>query len=171
MPSSIHRLSVPVFLRGLAALSRVIGTAEAHAAEHKIEPAALLTARLFPDMFPLTRQVQIGCDTAKRSTARLANVEAPSFEDDETTFAQLATRIDKTAAFIEGVKADHFLGAEDRIVEMKMGATVLNLNGLDYLTRFALPNFYFHVATAYDICRHNGVVLGKKDFLGSLETP
>ena len=122
-------------------------------------------------MFPLTRQVQIGCDTAKRSTARLADMEAPGFEDDETTFAQLATRIGKTAAFIEGVKADHFLGAGERIIEMKTGGTSVKLNGLDYLTRFALPNFYFHVATAYDICRHNGVALGKKDFLGSLDTP
>jgi hypothetical protein len=171
MPISIYPVSIPVFLRGLAALSRVIGKADAHVTEHKIEPAALLTARLFPDMFPLTRQVQVGCDTAKRSVARLADLEPPGFDDDETTFAQLGARISKTAAFIEGVKADRLLGADERIIEMKTGGTTVNLNGLDYLTRFALPNFYFHVATAYDICRHNGVVLGKKDFLGSLDTP
>jgi hypothetical protein len=170
MPNDIYPLSVPVFLRGLKSLDHVLEKAATHVAEHKIDPAALLTARLYPDMFPLTRQVQIATDTAKRSSARLAGIEPPGFDDVETTFEQLRDRIGKTSAFITGIAADAFVGAVERVIEMKFGPAVISLAGTDYLTRFALPNFYFHLATAYDICRHNGVVLGKRDFLGSLES-
>jgi hypothetical protein len=134
MSNDLYAVSVPVFLRGLATLTHVLEKAEAYAAECKIEPSALLTARLFPDMFPLIHQVRIACDTAKRSTA------------------------------------GSFNGAAERGIEMKTAGTTVTLTGIHYLTRFALPNFYFHVTTAYDICRHNGVPLGKADFLGSLSS-
>jgi hypothetical protein len=171
MSNDITKLSVPIFLRGLANLDKLLGIAAKHAAEHKFEPSVLLTARLFPDMYPLTRQVQVASDTAKRSTARLAAIDAPPFEDNETTFEQLSARIHKTSAFISGIKADAFAGAGERKIEMKMPAATVTLTGQEYLTRFALPNFYFHLAAAYNICRHNGVAVGKQDFLGSLSSP
>ncbi len=164
--SDIYALSVPAFLRGLGVLAELMRKAEAHATEHKITSAALLTARLFPDMIPLTGQVQIACDTAKRSVARLAGVEAPRFEDDETSFEELSARIQKTIDFVAAQKADAF--GKVATVEMKLFGDVRNWTGIEYLTRFALPNFYFHVTTAYDILRHNGLAVGKKDFLGDI---
>jgi hypothetical protein len=171
MPDDICTLSVPIFMRGLANLDKLLAIAAKHVEDHKIEPPALLTARLSPDMFTLTRQVQIACDTAKRTIARFAGVEAPSFADDESTFAHLAGRIEKTSAFIAGVKPDALAGAAERTIEMKMAGAIITLTGVEYLTRFALPNFYFHLATAYNICRHNGVVIGKRDYLGDLSSP
>jgi hypothetical protein len=168
MSNDLYPLSASVFLRGLANLTSLLQKAETHATEHKIAPTMLLTARLFPDMFTLTGQVQTACDTAKRGVARLVAVEPPSHPDDETSFEQLHARIEKTSAFITSHPADAFGGAEDRTIEMKMRSGVVTFKGLDYLTRFALPNFYFHVTTAYNILRHNGVVVGKMDFLGKL---
>jgi uncharacterized protein len=171
MSTDLYAFSVPVFLRGLATLDRVLGKAEAHVTERKIEPSALLTDRLFPDMLTLTRQVQIATDTAKRSIGRLAAIEPPSFEDTESSFSDLIGRVQRTASFIHGVPSTAFAGADERSIELKAAGSVVTLSGLDYLVRFALPNFYFHVTTTYDICRHNGVAIGKADFLGSLSAP
>ena len=170
MPNDIFAFSVPIFLRGHAILADLLRKAEAHAAERKIAPSVLLTARLFPDMFPLTGQVQSACDTAKRATARLVGAEPPRFEDNEATFDELHDRIRRTSAYVESHAADGLPVDEDRKIEMKMGSIVISLTPREYLTRFALPNFYFHIATAYDILRHNGVVLGKRDYLGNMSS-
>lgn len=168
MPNDLYAFSVPVFLRGHAILSEVLRKGEAHAAERKIAPSALLTARLFPDMFPLTGQVQGACDTAKRATARLVGVEPPRFEDNEATFGELYGRIQRTSEFVEQYRPDAFRDANTRKIELKMSTGVVSLAADEYLVRFALPNFYFHVTTAYNILRHNGVTLGKRDYLGNL---
>jgi len=166
MSNDIFDYSVPVFLRGHGILAELLKKAESHAAERKIAPAVLLTARLFPDMYSLTGQVQAACDTAKRATARLVGVEAPRFEDNEVSFDELHARIRKTTEFVESHPADAFLA--DRTIEMKMGSGTVSLTASQYLTRFALPNFYFHITTAYDILRHNGVALGKRDYIGNM---
>jgi uncharacterized protein len=168
MSNNLQDLPVTAFLRGLSALTHLLETAEKHVAEHKISPPALLDARLFPDMFTFTGQVRSTCDTAKRGSARLVGVEPPPFDDDETSFEQLRGRVEKTSAFIVALPADAFRGADQRTVEMKMPGREISLTGFEYLTRFALPNFYFHLTTAYNILRHNGVVVGKSDFLGDL---
>jgi uncharacterized protein len=168
MSNEILDYSVAVFARGLGILAELLRKAESHATERKIDPSALLTARLFPDMFTLTGQVQAACDTAKRSTARLVGVEPPSFDNSEASFEELHARIRRTTEYVESHPLEAFLAAAGRTIEMKMGSTVATLNARQYLTRFALPNFYFHIATAYDILRHNGVVLGKRDYLGSM---
>ncbi len=149
MSNDIFDYSVPVFLRGHGILAELLKKAESHAAERKIAPAVLLTARLFPDMFSLTGQVQAACDTAKRATARLVGVEAPRFEDNEVSFDELHARIRKTTEFVESHPADAFLA--DRTIEMKMGSGTVSLTASQYLTRFALPNFYFHITTALAI--------------------
>jgi uncharacterized protein len=168
MSNDIFDYSVPVFLRGHGILAELLKKAESHAAERKIAPAVLLTARLFPDMYPLTGQVQAACDTAKRATARLVGVEVPRFEDTEVSFDELHARIRKTTEFVESHPADAFLAVADRTIEMKMGSGTVCLTASQYLTRFALPNFYFHITTAYDILRHNGVALGKRDYIGNM---
>src|SRR5437016_13244066 len=168
MLNDLYTFSVPVFLRGHAVLSELLRKGEAHAAGYKITPSALLTARLFPDMFPLTGQVQGACDTAKRATARLVGVEPPRYEDNEASFEELYARIRNTTEFVELHSADAFLAAAERTIEMKVGSETVSLTASQYLTRFALPNFYFHITTAYDILRHNGVVLGKRDYIGNM---
>ncbi len=168
MPNDIFDFSVVVFLRGHGILAELLRKAEAHAAERKIAPTDLLAARLFPDMYPLTGQIQAACDTAKRTTARLVGVEPPRFEDNEASFEELHARIRKTTAFVESHPVDAFFAAAERTIEMKVGSGTVNLTASQYLTRFALPNFYFHITTAYDILRHNGVVLGKRDYLGNM---
>src|SRR5499433_2537280 len=156
MLNDLYTFSVPVFLRGHAVLSELLRKGEAHAAGYKITPSALLTARLFPDMFPLTGQVQAACDTAKRATARLVGVEPPRFENNETTFEELYARIQRTSEF-EKFQADAFRDDELRKIELNMSAGVVSLTAEKYLTRFALPIFFFKQKTAYDILRHNGV--------------
>lgn len=168
MANDLYPYSVPVFLRGHSILAELLRRGEAHAADHKIEPSALLTARLFPDMFPLTRQIQAACDTAKRATARLVGVEPPRFEDTETTFDELQARIRRTSEYVGQYGRAAFRDSDARKIELKLSARPVELTGEEYLVRFALPNFYFHVTTAYDILRHNGVALAKKDFLGNL---
>jgi hypothetical protein len=170
MPIDIHTVTVPALLRGIRVLGDVLGTAEAHAAERSITPAALLSARLFPDMFPLSGQVRSACDTAKRAIARLTAAEPPVFDNSGLTFADLQARIEDATAYIAAHDSAAFAGAAERIIEMKMGSESISLTGLEYLTRFSLPNFYFHLTTAYDILRHNGVTLGKRDFLGDLSS-
>jgi hypothetical protein len=162
---------VNVFLRGHAVLSDMLHKAETHALERQIEPSALLTARLFPDMFPLSRQVQTACDTAKRVAARLAAVEAPTFEDNETTFEALHVRIGKTDEFIRAHAAVALSGAVTGVIEFSLPPGTVTLPASQYLTRFALPNFYFHLTTTYNLLRHNGVVLGKMDYLGDIASP
>jgi uncharacterized protein len=170
MSNEIFDYSVAVFARGLGILAELLRKAETHAAERKIDPSALLTARLFPDMFTLTGQVQAACDTAKRSTARLVGVEPPSFDNSEASFEELHARIRRTTEYVESHPKDAFLAAAERTIEMKMGSAVATLIARQYLTCFALPNFYFHITTAYDILRHNGVILGKRDYLGSMSS-
>ena len=167
MTISMSQASAPRFARMLRNLSAILTKAQAHCEAKKLDPAALTGYRLFPDMFPLTRQVQIACDTAKGAVARLAGIEPPKHEDTEQTFAELQARIAKTLDFIESIKPAQIDGSETREVLLKLRAGELRLKGVDYLLSHAYPNFYFHATTAYDILRHNGVDLGKRDFLGS----
>lgn len=164
----MHATSVPVFVKSLTALSGVLDKAAAHAEARKINPGVLLGARLYPDMFPLTRQVQIACDFAKGAVARLAGQEVPAWEDNEASFDELKARIARTIDYVQGVPESAFAGSEARTVEVKGRDRTLSFTGLVYLAHFVLPNFFFHAATAYDILRHNGVELGKKDFIGPL---
>lgn len=166
MSISMYQVSVPTFMHTLKALSGVLDKAAGHAEAKGIDPTVLLGSRLYPDMFPLTRQVQIATDNAKGPAARLAGVEPPKYEDNETSFPELQARITKTIAYLQDLKAEQIDGSEDRQIVLQMRAGPLEFKGQSYLLHFALPNFYFHVTTAYDILRHNGVEIGKKDFMG-----
>jgi uncharacterized protein len=157
---------VPYFVHSLKALSAILEKADAHAVAKNIKPDVLPQARLIADMFPLWRQVTIACDHAKGAPARLAGQDVPSFPDTETTIAELQERIAKTIAFIETIPASAFEGAEARTITVKAGPRELTFPALNYLNSFALPNFYFHMATCYNILRANGVPVGKVDFLG-----
>ncbi|HXF54104.1 MAG TPA: DUF1993 domain-containing protein [Hyphomicrobiaceae bacterium] len=165
---SMYQASVPAFMQMLAALSGVLEKAEAHAGVRKIDQAALLHDRLFPDMWPLVRQVQIACDFAKGVAARLAGIDPPVHEDSERTFAELRMRIEKTVDFLRALNADQIDGSEERDITIKLGGKPVTFKGQTYLFHFALPNFYFHCTTAYAILRHNGVELGKRDFVGKV---
>ena len=167
MTISMHQASAPRFANTLRNLSAILDKAQAHCEAKKIEPAALTQARLFPDMFPLTRQVQIACDTAKGAVARLAGVEVPKHEDTEQSFAELKARIAKTIDFVQSVGAAQIDGSEGREVVLKMRSGEVKFTGLQYLMGHAWPNFYFHVTTAYNILRHNGVDIGKRDYIGT----
>jgi uncharacterized protein len=162
----MYQASAPRFSHVLRNLSALLDKAQAHCEAKKIEPAALTGFRLFPDMFPLTRQVQIACDTAKGAVARLAGVEIPKHEDTEQSFAELKARIAKTIDFIDSVKPPQIDGSDGKEIVMKLRSGEVKLEGLQYLMAFAYPNFYFHAATVYNILRHNGVEIGKRDFLG-----
>ena len=162
----MYQASAPRFASMLRNLSALIDKAEAHCATRKIDPAALATYRLYPDMFPFTRQVQIACDTAKGAVARLAGVEIPKHEDTEQTFGELKARIAKTIDFIESVGASKIDGSDDKEIVLQMRSGERRFKGMQYLLGHAYPNFYFHVATAYNILRHNGVEVGKGDFIG-----
>ncbi|MGH8162016.1 MAG: DUF1993 domain-containing protein [Gammaproteobacteria bacterium] len=166
MTISMYQASLPMFIRMLRNLDAILAKGVAHAEAKKIEPAVLAGARLYPDMLPLTRQIQIASDTAKGCAARLAGENPPSYEDNETSFTELSERIRKTVAYLEGFKPEQIDGTEEKEIVLKMRSGPLTFNGLDYVTGFAIPNFFFHVTTAYDILRHNGVEIGKRDFLG-----
>ena len=167
MSLSIYAASVPVFRQMLGALADVLEKAEAHAVASRFDADALLGARLFPDMFPLIKQVQITTDFAKGASARLAGADSPRYEDKELTFAELQKRISKTLGYIDSLPQDAFDDAASRPITHGAGERARHFDsGGAYLTGFALPNFYFHVTTAYVILRHNGVPLGKRDFLG-----
>jgi uncharacterized protein len=166
MAIEIYDQVVPVMQRMLKSLSGILEKAESYAQARKIEPAVLLQARLYPDMFALIRQIQIATDFTKATPARLAGLEVPSWEDNEQSFADLQARIARAQDFLSGFKREHFAGAETRQIEVKTRLRNLSFKGQDYLLSFALPNFYFHLATAYGILRHNGVEIGKVDFLG-----
>jgi uncharacterized protein len=167
MKISMYQASAPRFINMLGNLSAILDKAQAHAEAKKIDAAALTNDRLFPDMFPMKRQVQIACDTAKGAVARLAGVEVPKHEDTEQTFAELKARIAKTVDFIRTVKPAELDGSEDKNIHLKLGAREIDFTGMQYLLGHALPNFYFHVTTAYDILRHNGVELAKRDYIGT----
>ncbi|HST28341.1 MAG TPA: DUF1993 domain-containing protein [Rudaea sp.] len=168
MQVSMYEMIVPIASRMLGNLSAILEKGEAFAVAKKIEPSVLLNARLAPDMFALTRQVQIACDMIKGGAARLGGVEVPSHPDNETTFAELKARVAKVRDFINGIPAANFAGSENKPLTLKMRHGDRHFdNGLDYLRFYAMPNFYFHVTTTYAILRHNGVELGKSDFIGS----
>ena len=167
MTLSMYQASVPVFIQGLTGLGGVIDKAAAHAAERKIDPAALLQARLYPDMFPFARQVQIATDFAKGGAARLAGVEFPAYEDSETSFEELKAPVDKTIAFLRTLDAAQIDGSEERDISLVRRGETSIVKGQAYLLEQAMPNFYFHITTAYAIQRHNGVEVGKRVFLGA----
>jgi uncharacterized protein len=166
MSELMYRSSKPVFVHNLKNLSAILKTAARDAKTRGIEPTVILNARLSPDMFPLTRQVQIVTDHAKGCCSRLAGIETPVFADNETTFAQLEDRIQRTQGFLGGLKASQFAGSETREIVMQLPIGTLSFSGLDFLNGWSLPNFYFHYSAAYNILRHNGVAIGKRDFLG-----
>lgn len=167
MTISMYEASVPVFAARLKALSNVLAAAEKNALDRKIDPQVFLTSRLAPDMYALTRQVQIATDHAKGAPSRLAGREVPKYEDNEASFADLEARIAKTIAYLETFSAADFDGSDDKMIELKLGGRETTLSGLQYLLHLAMPNFYFHITTAYDILRHNGVPLGKATFIGT----
>jgi hypothetical protein len=156
----------PRFASMLRNLDAILGKAQAHAAAKKIDPAVLMSARLFPDMLPFVKQVQIATDHAKGAVARLAGVEVPRFEDTEQSFDELRARLAKTIAFVESFSAEQFDGSEGRDISLRAGGKDLTFKGMPYLIGYAIPNFYFHLVTAYNILRHNGVEIGKGDYLG-----
>lgn len=166
MKPSMHAFSVELFSNALGNLSWILEKGAASAASRKIEPAVLLAARLAPDMLPLTRQIQIAADIAKSSVARLAGQEPPRYEDDETTIEQLRARLARTIDFLKSVPASAFEGAETRDIKLPTGERTLEFKGVGFLQTWAIPNVFFHVTTAYNILRHNGVDLGKRDFIG-----
>ena len=168
MAISMYQVSVPVFVKTLVNLAAILDKGAAFAAAKKVDPSVLLAYRLAPDMLNLTHQVQIAADHAKRATARLAGIEAPVYEDNEASLADLKARIDKTIAFINSLKSAQIDGSEARDIALKIGGSSRTLSGQAYLLHNALPNFFFHVTTAYAILRHCGVDVGKKDFIGQI---
>ena len=166
MTCGLHAVSIPVFTRMLGNLSKLLDKAAADAETRKFEPSVLLESRLYPDMFPLGKQVQLACDFAKGAAARLAGVPVPAFPDEEKTIDELKERIAKVIAFVERVSKDDVDAGVDRDVTIKMRDRSVQMKGLDYLNQMAMPNFYFHATTAYAILRHNGVAVGKRDFVG-----
>lgn len=166
MTVTIYEFSIPPMIRALSNLSKILDKAATQAKEKDIAPAKLIEGRLYPDMHPLTFQIQTASDTAKGCAARLAGIAAPSMADTEKSFPELHERIAKTIAFLESVKPEQLAGAEDREVVLKFPSGEMKFTGRDYVTGFALPNFYFHVTTAYAILRNNGIEIGKRDFLG-----
>ena len=168
MSLSMQASSTAVFARALANLKHVLERGEAWAKEHNVSDGVLLGTRLIPDMFPLLKQVQIACDTAARSAARLANVEPKPFPDEEATLADVQARLDATIAYVESFTAGQLEGAEARTISVPRRSGKIELNGSDYLYHYALPNFFFHCTTAYALLRAAGVQIGKNDFLGQL---
>jgi len=166
MTISMYQISAPVFTKMLGALSNVLDKGAAFAVAKKIDPAVLMASRLAPDMFPLTRQVQIAADFAKGPMARLAGLEVPKWEDNETTMEALKARVAKTIDYVKTFKPAQIDGSEAREITLTIGGQPMTMTGQEYLLHNALPNFYFHVTTAYTILRHNGVEVGKRDFLG-----
>ena len=166
MSLSMYQASIPVFIRVLNNLAAILEKAAAHADAHKIDPAVLLASRLFPDMFPMSRQVQLATDSAHSGAARLAGLDVPAYENNEASFPDLLARIRKTVAYLETLKPGQIDGTEDKTVSWQTRSSTKSMQGLPYLTNHVLPNLYFHVTTAYNILRHNGVELGKMDYLG-----
>ena len=166
MTISMYQASIPVYLQYLNSVSAILDKGAAFAEAKKIDPAVLLQTRLYPDMHPLVKQVQIFTDQATRGTARLAGLEPPPFPDTETSFAELKARIDKAVAFVESVKPEQIDGSEERDIVLKTPRGDMNFKGQQYLLAFSLPNFFFHATAVYAILRHVGVEIGKMDFMG-----
>lgn len=169
MTISIFDQTVAALTRMLLNLDRIVSKAEEHAKERNIDPAALLQARLYPDMLPFVSQIRIATDTAKGAAARLSGTELPKWADDEVTFEDVHARIRKALDYLATFKPEQFEGAEDKPIEMKFPNRTLNFSGREYILGFVLPNFYFHVTTAYAILRHNGLPIGKLDYLGGVQ--
>lgn len=167
MTISMYQVAIPSLVRSLNNLVAILEKGAAHSEAKKIDPSVLISTRLYPDMLPLIRQVHIASDIARRGVARLAGVEAPAVEDSETTFAELCDRLRSAVAYIESFTSEQIDGSEEKVVTLTVGKETLTFAGQDYLLFFILPNVYFHVTTAYDILRHCGVELGKRDFLGA----
>jgi hypothetical protein len=167
MTISMYQASAPRLASMLRNLDAILARAQAHATAKKIDPAVLLAARLFPDMLPMVKQVQIATDHAKGCVARLAGVEVPKFEDTEQSFDELRARIARIIAFVESFTAAQIDGTEERDISLRAGGQDMSFKGLPYLLGYALPNFYFHLVTAYNILRHNGVEIGKRDYIGT----
>jgi uncharacterized protein len=165
MSVSVYDASVGVFSRLLANLDGILDKANAWAAERKIEPNALLQARLSPDMYPLVKQVQITTDMVKGTVARLAGIEPPRYEDNELTFADLKARVTKTRDFLATFQKEQFTGAETRAIKLQLGPNSFDFVGKDYLLNFGTPNVYFHYTMVYAILRHNGLAIGKRDYI------
>jgi hypothetical protein len=164
---SLYDVTVPALVRGLGILRTYLDKAAAFAEENSIDPSVLVNARLAPDMQPLAGQIQRASDTAKGAVTRLTDSAAPSFPDTETTFAQLQERLANTIAFLQSVPEDQYAGAAERVVELKFRSGAVTLTGTAYALTFLLPNFYFHMTTAHDILRHNGIKVGKLDYIGA----
>ncbi len=169
MTISMYQASVPAMIKTLSNLRNLLEKASTHAEAKKIDPSVLVNARLYPDMFPLSRQVQIATDMAKGAASRLAGQEVPRYEDNEATFPELIARLDKTIALLATFKPGDIDGSEDRTITLPMRDRTLTFKGLPYLIDYVLPNVYFHTTTAFAILRHNGVEIGKKDFLGKVD--
>ena len=167
MSFSMYSASIPVFRQILGSLHAILDKAEAHIEEKKIDPTALLQFRLFPDMLPFTRQIQIACDFAKGAGARLAGADVPSYEDTEKTIGELKLRIQRMLAFLDSLPRQAIEDSAQRAVTTGSGEKTKQWVGQEYLVHYALPHFYFHATTAYNILRHNGLEIGKKDFIGS----
>jgi hypothetical protein len=168
MSVSMYNAAVPVCIRALTNLAHILDKGAAHAEAKKIDPSVLINARLFPDMYPLSRQVQIAADIAKGCASRLSGQEPPKFDDNEKTFDELKARVEKTITHLRSFTPEQIDGSEEKTISFTIGGRPLTFKGLHYLQDFVLPNVYFHVTTAYALLRHNGVELGKQDFLGSL---
>jgi uncharacterized protein len=166
MTISMYQASVPSLIRSLNNLAAILEKGAAHAEAKKIDPAVLIGSRLYPDMFSLGRQVQIASDIARRGAARLAGLEAPKMEDNETTFPELIARLQKTTSYLETLTPNLIDGSEEKSISLPVGKDTMTFEGMSYLLSFILPNVYFHVTTAYNILRHSGVEVGKMDFLG-----
>jgi hypothetical protein len=166
MMTSMYQTSIPTFIRVLNNLVAILEKGAAHAEARKIDPAVLLNARLFPDMFPFTRQAQLAADTASSGAARLAGAEVPVYDNNESSFAELTTRIRKTIAQLEAFRPEQLDGTENKTVTWQTRSSTKSMQGLPYLMNHVLPNLFFHTTTAYNILRHNGVELGKMDYLG-----
>jgi len=169
MTLSMYQASVPVFVRMLTNLKGILQKAAEHAKGKKIDESALLNARLFPDMFVFTRQVQIACDFARGTGARLAGLEPPAYEDTEQSFAELVSRVERSLEYLRTLKPQQIDGSESREIVRPVRGEPKKFTGINYLLQFALPNFFFHVATAYAILRHSGIDIGKADFIGALD--
>ncbi len=167
MPNLLYDLAIAPMLRSLRNLDAIVDKAEAHVgADKNIDPATLIQARLFPNMRPFVFQIRVATDTAKGAVARLTGREIPSWPDDEETLADVHGRLGKAIDYLSGFAPEDFDGAQERPIEMKLGPETVKFTGSSYVSSFVLPNFYFHVTTAYNILRHNGVAIGKRDFLG-----
>jgi len=167
MKISMHALSIDIFTQVLGNLSGILEKGAAHATAKKFDSGVLVVSRIAPDMLPLSKQIQIACDIAKNSAARLAGVEPPRFEDNEKTIEELRARIAKTVEYLKSIPAGALEGSEERDIKVPAGERTLEFKGLAFVQRWAIPNVFFHVTTAYNILRHNGVDIGKRDFLGN----